>query len=199
MAETPKGKEAAEKPGKPAAAAPAPAAKTAPAKKPRFTARLRFIRMSARKMRYVVDLVRGKDYNSAIGILRTCIKRGAPFCKKLLESALANATDLADKKNLEIDSNKLHLVEALVDGGPIIKRWRPSSVRRPTMIKKRTCHVTFVLEEREPRESKAERSKRQRQERKSAESKAKAAAQPKPAEPKPEAGKPEPPKPEEKK
>jgi large subunit ribosomal protein L22 len=198
MAETPKDKGSAEKTGKPAAAVTAPAGKPAAAKRPRFTARLRFVRMSARKMRYVVDLVRGKDYNSAIGILRTCAKRGAPFCKKLLESALANATDLADKKNLEIDSNKLHLVEALVDGGPIIKRWRPSSVRRPTMIKKRTCHVTFVLEEREPRESKAERSKRQRQERKSAESKAKAAAT-KPAEPKPEAGKVEPPKPEEKK
>ncbi len=173
----------------------APPATTKPAAaKSRFSAKLRFARMSARKMRYVVDLVRGKDYNSALGILRTCAKRGAPFCKKLLESAYENAMDIARNKNMDIDGNKLTLVEAFVDGGPIIKRWRPSSVRRPTMIKKRTCHVTFILEEREPRESKKDRSKRQRQERKTEAKKASPAT----AAPKTEA-KTEPPKPEEKK
>ena len=65
----------------------------APEAKPRFTARLRYARISARKMRYVVDLIRGKDYNSAIAILRSCAKRGATFCKKLLESAFGNAAD----------------------------------------------------------------------------------------------------------
>src|SRR5262245_61736125 len=106
-----------------------PAAKTPPppTAKMRFTARLRFARMSPRKMRYVVDLVRGKDYNSAIGILRNCSKRGAPFCKKLLESAYGNAMDIVKNQNLDVDGNKLHVVEARVDGGPIIKRWRPSS------------------------------------------------------------------------
>jgi large subunit ribosomal protein L22 len=143
-------------------AAKAPAA---PAKKMQFTARLRFARISARKMRYVVDLIRGKDYNSAMGILRTCSRRGAPFCMKLLESAFGNAENVASNTNLDIDGNKLHLVEARVDGGPIIKRWRPSSVRRPQMIKKRTCHVTFVLEERELKESKRDRAKRQRKDR----------------------------------
>jgi large subunit ribosomal protein L22 len=150
-------------------ATPAPAAPAAPAKaeaaKPRFMARLRYARMSARKMRYVVDLVRGKDFNSAIGILRVCSKRAAPFCKKLLESAVANALDFAKNKNLDIDANNLHLVEARVEGGPIIKRWRPSSQRRPTMIKKRMCHVTFVLEERPLKETKRDRSKRQKQDR----------------------------------
>ncbi|HKS16755.1 MAG TPA: hypothetical protein VJU16_05545, partial [Planctomycetota bacterium] len=51
------------------------------------------------------------------------------------------------------------------DGGPIIKRWRPSSTRRPTMIKKRMCHVTFILEERPLKESRRDRTKRQKQER----------------------------------
>ena len=184
-------------PKKPAEGSPAPA--SAAARK--YLARLRYARISPRKMRYVVDLVRGKDYNSAIGILRACSKRGAPFCKKLLESAYENAMDRARNENLDIDGNRLHLVQAFVDGGPIIKRWRPSSTRRPTMIKKRTCHVTFILEERDLKESKRDRAKRQKQERK-AQDKAKAPAapkaEPKPAPPKPEA-KAEAPKPEEKK
>ena len=164
-------------------ATPAPAAPAAPAKadaaKPRFMARLRYARMSARKMRYVVDLVRGKDFNSALAILRVCSKRAAPFCKKLLESAAANALDFARTQNLDIDANNLHLVEARVEGGPIIKRCRPSSTRRPTMIKKRMCHVTFVLEERALKETKRDRSKRQKGER----TKAKKAAAPKAAAP----------------
>jgi len=150
------------------AAAPAPTkpeTPAAPAVKPRFTAKLRYARISARKMRYVVDLVRGKDYNAAIAILRSCSKRGAPFCKKLLESAFGNATNQINEQQLEVDVNKLHVVEARVDPGPIIKRWRASSQRRPTMIKKRLCHVIFALEERDLKESRAERSKRQKQDR----------------------------------
>ena len=149
------------KPQKPAAAAAAAPVEA----KPRFTARLRYARMSARKMRYVVDLVRGKDFNSAIAILRSCSKRGASFCKKLLESAVGNATDLISTRSLDVDVNKLHLVEARVDPGPIIKRWRPSSVRQPVMIRKRMCHVTFVLAERDLKESRQERSRRQKSER----------------------------------
>jgi large subunit ribosomal protein L22 len=148
--------------------ADAAATVAAPATGRKFVARLRFARMSARKMRYVVDLIRGKDYNSALGILRVCTKRGAPMCKKLIESAYENAMDIARNGNLDIDGNRLHLVTAMVDGGPIIKRWRPSSTRRPTMIKKRTCHVTFVLEERDLKESKKDRAKKSRQERKKA-------------------------------
>ncbi len=135
------------------------------APKARFTARLRYARMSARKMRYVVDLIRGKDYNTAISILRVCPKRGAMFCKKLLESAFGNATEIAQSRNMDLDGNKLHVVEARVDPGPTIKRWRPSSVRRPTMIKKRICHVVVALEERELKEPRRDRVKRQKQER----------------------------------
>ena len=148
-----------------AATATKPETPTAPVEKPRFTAKLRYARISARKMRYVVDLIRGKDYNSAISILRSCSKRGAMFCKKLLESAFGNATDIINTKDLEVDVNKLHVVEARVDPGPIIKRWRASSQRRPTMIKKRLCHVIFTLEERDLKESRTDRAKRQKQDR----------------------------------
>jgi folate-dependent phosphoribosylglycinamide formyltransferase PurN len=61
--------------------------------------------------------------------------------------------------------NKLHVVEARVDPGPIIKRWRASSQRRPTMIKKRLCHVIFTLEERDLKESRTDKAKRQKQDR----------------------------------
>ena len=148
-----------------ATAAPKTEAPAAPAVKPRFTAKLRYARISARKMRYVVDLVRGKDYNAAISILRSCSKRGAMYCKKLLESAFGNAAHQINEQQLEVDVNKLHVVEARVDPGPIIKRWRASSQRRPTMIKKRLCHVIFALEERDLKESRADRSKRQKQDR----------------------------------
>jgi len=155
-------------PTKPEAAAP----------KPRFTARLRYARISARKMRYVVDLIRGKDYNNAIATLRVCAKRGAMFCKKLLESAYGNAINIAREKNLDIDGNKLHIIEARVDPGPIIKRWRPSSVRRPNMIKKRICHVIFTLEERDLKESRQEKAKRHKQDRQKQQQAQKAAAAP---------------------
>lgn len=175
-----------------AATVPKPEAAPAPAQKPKFTARLRYARISARKMRYVVDLIRGKDYNSAIAILRSCSKRGAMYCKKLLESAFGNAADIINTRDLEVDVNKLHLVEARVDPGPIIKRWRASSQRRPTMIKKRLCHVIFTLEERDLKETRTERAKRQKQERqrhaasqKAAAKKEQAAAAPPQAEAKP--------------
>ncbi len=163
-------------------ATPAPERPAPAAPPPRFTARLRYARISARKMRYVVDLIRGKDYNSAVSILRVCSRRGAMFCKKLLESAYGNAVEIAKTRNADLDGNRLHLVEARVDGGPIIKRWRPSSSRRPTAIKKRTCHVTFCLEERDLKETRGERAKRRKQERQAAR---KAAAPAKEA-PKPE-------------
>ena len=152
-----------------------PDAATPPAAPPRFVARLRYARISERKMRYVVDLVRGKDYNSAIAILRSCGKRGAMFAKKVLESAFGNAADLINNRQLEVDVNKLHVVEARVDPGPIIKRWRASSQRRPLMIQKRMCHVFFALEEKTLKESRRERSRRQKQDRQKAASAQKAA------------------------
>ena len=170
-----------------AATATKPETPAAPAVKPKFTAKLRYARISARKMRYVVDLIRGKDYNSAIAILRSCSKRGAPFCKKLLESAFGNAADIINTKQLEVDVNKLHLVEARVDPGPIIKRWRASSQRRPTMIKKRLCHVIFTLEERDLKESRTDKAKRQKQERQRQAAQAKSAAKKEQASAAPEA------------
>lgn len=133
----------------------------------RFVAKLRYARVAPRKLRLVVDLIRGKDYNTALAFLRTCPKRGAYLCIKLLKSAFANASYMIrehPETYRELDPDSLHLVEARVDGGPILKRWRPSSMRRPTMIRKRTSHVLFVLEPRERKLSRAERRAQKKQE-----------------------------------
>ena len=137
-----------------------------PAKPARFTAKLRFARITPRKLRYVVDLIRGKDYNAAEGILRVIPKRGAYFVRKLLKSAMDNATSIIREKDLDIDVNKLHIVEARVDEGPMFKRWRAAPMGRAVQIKKRMSHLSISLEEQELKESKKDRTRRQREERK---------------------------------
>ena len=175
---------------------------TQPVPKPRFRATMRYARIAPRKLRYVADLIRGKDYNTAVAILRTCPKRGAVFCRKVLDSAMANALYLNQHPDRiqkhqedyplealkELNPDALHVVDIRVNPGRFFKGWQPSSQRRPTMIKKRLCHVLFVLEERERKESRRERSKRQKQERQRA---AKKPAQPTPAPKASDAPKPE--------
>jgi large subunit ribosomal protein L22 len=129
-----------------------------------FSAKTRFARITPRKLRYVVNLIRGKDYNSAMAILRVIPKRGTYFVTKVLKSAMDNATSIIRDKNLNVDVNKLHIVKAWVDQGPMFKRWRPASMGRAVQIRKRSSHLNIVLEEREPRESKKERIKRQKEE-----------------------------------
>jgi large subunit ribosomal protein L22 len=129
-------------------------------------ARLRFARITPRKLRYVVDLIRGKDYNTAVAILRTVPNRGAYFTLKLLQSAMANAIYVSGEKRFDINVDKLHIVDVRVDPGPMFKRWRPMSMARAGLIKKRTSHLTIVLEEREPKETKKERAKRRKEGRK---------------------------------
>lgn len=131
----------------------------APLKK--FVARLRYARISPRKLRYVIDAVSGKDVNTVDSLLKVTARRGAYFTKKLVQSALANATYLASLKDEDIDVNKLHIVEYQATPGPTLRRWRAASARRPYMVRKRTSHAVLVLEEREP-EAKPE-PKRRRQ------------------------------------
>lgn len=157
--------------------------------KPQFRAKLRHARISPQKLRQVVDLIRGKDYNSAFSILRASSRRGAMFCRKVLESAMANANyikwnpDKVQKRMKEypadalreLDVDKLHVVEARVDPGPKLKRWRPSSMRRPTRIVKPFSHLVIVLAEREPKLSKREKKKQRRREKTGEKKKAKLA------------------------
>jgi large subunit ribosomal protein L22 len=98
--------------------------------------------MSPQKVRLVVDLVRGKKVEEARQILQFTRKFAAGPVGKVLDSALANA-----KQNPNIDENILLVKEIFVDQGPSLKRWRARAQGRAAAIKKRTSHITVVLEE----------------------------------------------------
>ena len=101
---------------------------------------LRYVRISPRKARLVVDLIRGQDVAAAINILKYTHKAASRVVEKVLKSAIANAVDreLGDPDNLRV-------TRVYVDGGPIMKRFRARSMGRAHPIKKRTSHITVVV------------------------------------------------------
>jgi len=103
---------------------------------------LRYARITPRKARRVVDLVKGKNAGDAILFLRFMPYRGARIVEKVLESAMANAEQ---KKAVNPESMKI--VRAFVDQGPATKRVEPRAMGRANVIKKRTSHITLVLSE----------------------------------------------------
>ncbi len=107
-------------------------------------AKLRYFRISPRKMRLVADLVRGCQVREAEEILKFTVKRPAEPVLKLLRSAVANA-----EHNFNLKKEDLYISEIKVDGGPIMKRFRPRARGAVFPIQKRTSHVTIVLMERE--------------------------------------------------
>jgi large subunit ribosomal protein L22 len=90
----------------------------------------------------VADLIQGKGSEEAINILTFTKKAAAKILVKLLKSAIANATQ---KKTVDID--KLYVKKITVDQGPTMKRFQPRALGRATMIRKRTSHITIVLDE----------------------------------------------------
>ncbi len=109
----------------------------------------RFIRVPPRKARLVMDMVRGKDINEALSVLRFTPKHAARVVEKVLRSAMANAHQNHGVKDIDF----LFVKRAYADNGPIVKRFRQRAMGRATPIKKRTSHLTIVLEEKERRES----------------------------------------------
>jgi len=108
-------------------------------KRPRAVAR--HIRVSPRKAKIVVDLIRGKRVDDALAILMFTPKSASPVLIKLLNSAIANA-----ENNLEMDRESLYIAEAYADQGPTLKRYWARSHGRADTIKKRTSHLTIVLD-----------------------------------------------------
>lgn len=104
----------------------------------------RYVRVSPFKARQVADLVRGKDIQEAIGILKYTNKKSAPLIGKVLTSAVANA-----EHNYDMDSDELYVSEIFVDEGPTLKRMRPRAYGRADVRRHRTSHITVVLRERE--------------------------------------------------
>jgi len=100
------------------------------------------IRIPARKVRLVVDLIRGKKVGDAIAILRHTPRSASPVLEKLLNSAIANA-----EHNFQLDVNKLVVSQAFVNEGPTMKRFQPRSQGRAFSIFKRSSHITLVVSE----------------------------------------------------
>jgi len=105
----------------------------------------RLVRQSPRKMRLVVDLVRGKQVNQAFAILKFTKKHAAVQISKVLMSAVANARVASDKVGERLDEDTLFVKHATVDGGSPLKRFSPAAMGRATPIKKRTSHVTIIV------------------------------------------------------
>ena len=106
-------------------------------------ARARYLRGSARKMRYVLDSIRGKNVEAALNMLHFTHRKSALDLEKVVRSAVANALNIHGDKIQE--PNKLTIVEARCDEGPVMKRFRPRAMGRAYRIRKRTCHLEIIV------------------------------------------------------
>jgi large subunit ribosomal protein L22 len=104
----------------------------------------RYVRVSPRKARVVIDLIRGKGVGEAASILQFNTRAAAEIVGKVLNSAVANA-----EKNQKLSPETLFVSEAYVDEGPTLKRIKPRAMGRAFRINKRTSHVTVVVKQRE--------------------------------------------------
>lgn len=107
-------------------------------------AKATYIRISPRKVKIVLDLIRGKSIDEALAIVKFTNKSACEPIEKLLKSALANA-----ENNFNLSRNDLYVAECFACPGPIMKRIRPRAQGRAFRIDKRTSHITVVLKEKE--------------------------------------------------
>ena len=109
----------------------------------RPSAKLSYARVSVQKACFVLDAIRGKDLNTALGIVTYNPRYASSLVKKLLESAAANA-----ENNNNMDRENLYVAECYAAKGPTMKRVQPRAQGRAYRIEKRTSHITVVLDER---------------------------------------------------
>lgn len=102
----------------------------------------KYVRVSPRKVRLIMDEVRGKKVSDALNLLTFSSQKGAFILKKLISSAVANA-----ENNANMDVDTLYIKRIFADEGPTLKRFRPRAMGRATRIRKRTSHLTVVLDE----------------------------------------------------
>ena len=107
-------------------------------------ATLKYARISARKVKIVADLIRGKDAMEALTIVKFTPKASSEVIEKLLKSAIANA-----ENNHDMKSENLYVAEIYANQGPTLKRIRPAAKGSAVRIRKRTSHITIVLREKE--------------------------------------------------
>jgi large subunit ribosomal protein L22 len=106
----------------------------------------RYVRMSPTKARRVIDLIRGLPAVEAQAIVKFDEHAASEPVGKVLDSAIANAVHLAHVRSQRLDPDELFVAEAFVDGGPTLKRFRPRAQGRAYRIRKRTSHITIVVE-----------------------------------------------------
>jgi large subunit ribosomal protein L22 len=107
-------------------------------------ASLKYARISARKVKIVIDLIRGKKVDEALAILKYTPKAASPLVEKILKSAIANA-----ENNHNMKSDSLYIKEVYANQGPTMKRIRAATQGRANRIRKRTSHIEIVLSEKE--------------------------------------------------
>lgn len=105
-------------------------------------AKLSYARISVQKACFVLDAIRGKDVQSALGILNYNPRYASSVIKKLLESAIANA-----ENNMDMSAENLYIAECYANKGPTMKRIKPRAQGRAYRIEKRMSHITIVLDE----------------------------------------------------
>lgn len=103
----------------------------------------KYIRISPRKVKYVIDIIKNKPVEEAVGILSLTPKRAAGFVKKAVQSAAANATE--NFKEYKVSYEDLFLKEIFVTEGPTLKRFKPRARGRADRILKRTSHITVKV------------------------------------------------------
>ena len=108
----------------------------------RPSAKLSYARVSVQKACFILDAIRGKDLNTALGIVTYNPRYASTLVKKLLESAAANA-----ENNNNMDRDTLYVAECFANKGPTMKRIHPRAQGRAYRIEKRTSHITVILDE----------------------------------------------------
>ena len=103
----------------------------------------KYIRISPRKMRLLMTGIRGKKVEEALNLLAFAPQRGASILRKLINSAVANASQYPDT-----DVDNLFIKHVFADEGPTLKRFRPRAMGRATRIRRRSSHLTIILDER---------------------------------------------------
>ena len=109
----------------------------------RAVARARYVRVTPMKVRRVVELIRGRSAQEALAVLEFAPQAASGPVSKVLASAMANA-----ENNLDLDPDTLVVARAFVDEGPTLKRFRPRAQGRAYRIRKRTSHITVIVESR---------------------------------------------------
>lgn len=102
----------------------------------------KYVRISPRKVRLIMDQIRGKNVDEALNLLSFSRQKGSGMVKKLVHSAVANA-----QQNAQVDVDDLYIHQIFADEGPVLKRFRPRAMGRATRIIKKTSHLTVILDE----------------------------------------------------